>query len=87
MAYDDYNDPSLASPCANAEEWAASDVTEHDPPCRALYVGTGGDVAVVTAAGDTVTFINVPDGAILPVRVTQVLATGGTTASNFVGIW
>lgn len=51
----------------------------------ALYVGTGGDVAVVTEANSTVTFANVPDGSVLPVRVKQVLSTG-TTASDILGL-
>lgn len=54
--------------------WAAS-----------LYIGTGGDIAVTTEEGDSVTFTAVPDGAILPVRVTQVKSTS-TTASNIVGL-
>lgn len=48
-----------------------------------LYVGTGGDVAVTTSAGETCTIPSVPSGSILPVLVTQVLSTG-TTASGIV---
>lgn len=46
-----------------------------------LYVGTGGDVALITSGSNTVTFANVPSGSFLPVLTTRVLATG-TTASD-----
>jgi hypothetical protein len=50
-----------------------------------LYVGTGGSVSLVTEAGQTVTFSNVPDGGYVWVRTIRVRATG-TTASNIVGM-
>jgi hypothetical protein len=52
---------------------------------RALYVGTTGDVSLVTLAGAIVTFASVPAGAILPIACTKVRSTG-TTASNIVGL-
>jgi len=53
---------------------------------KALYVGTGGDIVLrcVDAASD-VTFVNVPDGSILDVRVVAVRATG-TSAGDLVGL-
>ena len=51
-----------------------------------LFVGTGGDVAVVTVGGNTVTFSNVGDGDILPVAVKKVMSTN-TTASDIVALW
>jgi hypothetical protein len=54
---------------------------------RELYIGAGGDVAVIMASNEeSVIFTNVPDGARLPYVVTHVLATG-TTASNIVAVW
>lgn len=50
----------------------------------ALYVGTTGNINVVTAQGTTVLFSNVPVG-FFPVVVKQVLSTN-TTASNLVGL-
>lgn len=47
---------------------------------RALYVGTGGDIQVLTEKGQTVLFKNVPDGALLPVRCTRVFATNSTVS-------
>lgn len=51
---------------------------------RALYVGAGGNIVVVTG-GAAVTFVNVPQGTILPVECTRVNATG-TTATSIVGL-
>lgn len=49
----------------------------------AVYVGTGGDVAIKTVAGNTVVYPDVPSGSILPQSGTQVLSTG-TDASGLV---
>jgi hypothetical protein len=53
---------------------------------RALYIGTFGDVSLVTASGNTVVFVGVQSGSILPVRVQRVNATG-TAATNIVAIY
>jgi hypothetical protein len=50
----------------------------------ALYTGSGGSIAVKTEDGTTLTFVSAAAGSILPVRVSQVLATG-TTAVNICG--
>lgn len=52
---------------------------------QAIYIGGAGNLAVITSGGDTVTFTNLPAGAIFPVSVTKVLATG-TTATGLVGL-
>src|SRR3954469_15266566 len=52
---------------------------------RALYVGTGGDVAVRLLDGGTVTLANVPSGTLLPLRVIRVLPA--STASGILGLW
>lgn len=60
---------------------------------RGLYIGTGGTLVVVDTTGNEVVLTNVPDGAILPIRVDKVLATQGgspgvdTTASGIVGLY
>ena len=51
-----------------------------------LYVGTGGDLRVLTAGGDDVVFTGFPDGGFLPVNVVRVFLTN-TTASNIVALW
>jgi hypothetical protein len=50
-----------------------------------LYVGDGGNVRVMTAGGDTVTFFNVPSSTFMPVHVAQVYSTG-TTAGNIIAL-
>jgi hypothetical protein len=49
-----------------------------------IYVGTTGNVAVVTEDGQTVTFNAVPAGQYIWVRTQKVL--NATTASNMVGL-
>lgn len=53
---------------------------------RALYVGGAGDLVVAMADGTRLTFGSVPAGALLPVRVARVFATG-TTATQILGLW
>jgi len=48
--------------------------------CRALYVGTGGNMQVLTEKGQTVLFKNIPDGSTIPVRCTRVFSTNSTAA-------
>lgn len=52
---------------------------------RALWVGTGGNISLKAGSADPVTLMNVPNGYMLPVSPTHVLAAG-TTASNIVGL-
>jgi hypothetical protein len=54
-------------------------------PCT-LYIGTGGNLRVLTEGGDDITFVNVLGGTTLPVNVVRVFATS-TTASNIVALW
>jgi len=51
---------------------------------RGIYVGGSGDVKVKTIGGDTVTFVGVPAGTVLPVRAKQVFNTGTTATSLLV---
>ena len=65
-------------------------ITPHDSNelaylTRGIYVGSGGDVAIIDKHGNTVTFVGVPTGLILPVRANIVKSTG-TTASSLVGL-
>jgi len=50
-----------------------------------LYVGTGGDLDIVTESGDEVTLANVQDGTFIPIQVIKVLST--STASDIVALW
>lgn len=51
-----------------------------------LYVGTAGNLRVLTVGGDDVTFIGINTGAFIPVQVLRVFATG-TTAANIIALW
>lgn len=70
-------------PGLNFSAVTPSDSTEVN--ARGLYVGTGGDVALVNTQGTAVTFKNVPTGTILPVFAWKVNSTN-TTASNLVAL-
>ena len=50
-----------------------------------LYVGGAGDLHVLTAGGDDITFTSVPAGSFLPVHVAKVFASG-TTATGIVAL-
>jgi hypothetical protein len=50
-----------------------------------LFVGQSGDLSVVTAGGDNVTFVNIPSGSFLPIQVIRVLTS--TTASKIIALW
>ena len=48
-----------------------------------IFVGTGGNLSVVTVSGDTVIYKNLPDAYILPVQVRRVNSTN-TTATDLI---
>ena len=54
--------------------------------CRALYIGTGGDVSIVDLGGETVVFVGALAGSILPIQTARVNATG-TTAGDIVALY
>lgn len=54
--------------------------------CRALWVGAAGNVAVITSVGETVTFVGVQAGTLIPMRVKQV-KSAGTTATNLLALY
>jgi len=51
-----------------------------------LYIGTGGNLRVLTASGQDVLFTGILGGTFLPVQVLKVFSTG-TAASNLVALW
>lgn len=62
-----------------------SDSTSYTNIARALYVGSGGTVALVTTRDAVVTFTGLTGGTILPVWHKRVNSTG-TTATNLVAL-
>lgn len=51
-----------------------------------LYVGIGGDLRVLTAGGDDITFSEFPSGSFLPVNVIKVFEDG-TDAEEIIALW
>ena len=80
---------TVDSPIAPAEYCfpvVPDDLLELARVTKAIYVGEGGDLTLLSVRGEeVVTFRNVPSGAILDVRVRAVHATG-TTATSLVGL-
>ena len=74
----------ITAPAGWCVEITPADV-DLDFVTRALYIGTAGDVKIITANGNTVTFVAVLGGSILPVRALQVMAATG--ASNIIGMY
>ena len=77
---------SLTSPPEQAVAVAPADARDLACVTRALYVGGAGDLCVRMLGGAEVTLAAVPAGALLPLRVTRVLATG-TSATAIVALW
>jgi hypothetical protein len=77
----------LQSPPRNTFVIVPSDTTELPFVTRAVYVGAAGDITL-RLAGDTgsQSIKAVPVGAMLPLRVRQIYATG-TGASQLVGLY
>lgn len=75
----------LTSPAVSGQNITPSDSTPLITATRCLYVGGAGDLRIELVGGDIVTLSGVVAGAIYPLRVAQVLATG-TTATGLVGL-
>lgn len=76
---------TVESPADDAFAITASNTTVFTEIPRAIYVGGAGNLAVVMASGETITFTGVVAGQVYPIRVQQVLSTG-TTATGLVGL-
>jgi hypothetical protein len=83
--FEHYSD-SLTAPAKAAFAITPDDNADLPIVPKAIFIGTGGDLVVRAVDSDLdVTFANLPDGAILPVRVRAVRATG-STAADIVGL-
>lgn len=76
--------PDLMMPCMFAAAVSPSDGSDLGYVTRAIIVETAGNVAMVTAGGNSVT-LTLPAG-VFPLRVTRILSTG-TTATGISAIW
>lgn len=53
-------------------------------PCRAIYAGSGGDITLLSPRGNSVAFVSIPAGAIIPVQAVSMTAS---TATGVVAIY
>lgn len=74
------------SPARGGEAVIPSDTADLTQVSRALYIGQGGDVAVTLQDGVVLTFEAVGAGSLLPIRASNVRATG-TTATGILALW
>lgn len=83
--YDNFSSTPM-TPAENCFAVVPSDTVELAQATKALYVGLGGNVTLRSLQGQAdVTFLNVPSGAIIDVRV-RAVRLSGTTASGIVGL-
>ncbi len=79
---DSQNAGSPDWPAIRAAAVTPSDSTDLGFCGRALYVGGAGTVVVdMVESGSSISFVGVPAGTILPIRVKRVRATGTTATS------
>jgi len=82
-----YSKKGLTVPSDHAVAVTPNDSTDLANTTRALYVGVSGDIVAIMAEDDSsVTFKGVGSGAVLPLRVKRILATG-TTATDIVALY
>jgi hypothetical protein len=77
---------SLSAPKGGAFAITPDDDNDLAIGATAIYVGVGGDIKVTTSLGQTVTFVGVVTGSVLPVRVKRVFDTD-TTATTMIGLY
>lgn len=84
---DKFAQSSTTQPAAEAFAVTPADADlSSDQYTRAIYVGGTGDLVVKMAGAENdVTFVGVPTGTILPIRVSQIKAA--TTATNIVAMY
>ena len=75
----------LTAPAVRADTVTPDDVADLPAASRAIYIGGTGDVRAETLDGDVVTFVAMQAGAIYPLRLRRVLATG-TTATDLLAL-
>ena len=76
----------MIDPAESAFEITPNDNADLAHVTRGLYVGVIGDVSVITANGDTVTFVAVAAGIVHPLQIRKVFASG-TDATDIVGVY
>lgn len=77
--------PTMTAPAQDAFAITPSNSANFNIAARAIYVGVGGDITLVTPANNVVLFVAVPQGTVLPVTCIRINSTG-TSASSLVGL-
>lgn len=77
---------SKTQPAFDAFSITPSDSVDFETPARGIYVGSSGNISLVTPKGNTVVLVSALVGTIIPVQCTRVNSTN-TTASNLVGLF
>ncbi|NNH59461.1 hypothetical protein HLI01_22255 [Rhizobium laguerreae] len=77
---------NVVDPASNAAAVTPNDSTDLTYTSRAIYIGGAGNLAVIMAGGQTVTFTGVLAGAVIPIRASRVMSTN-TTATSIVAVW
>ena len=73
-------------PATRASALSSSDVADLAEAPRALYVGGAGNIRVTMLDGGEATFLSVPAGSIIPIRISKLWATS-TTATAVMGLY
>ncbi|OED49401.1 hypothetical protein AB838_06920 [Rhodobacteraceae bacterium (ex Bugula neritina AB1)] len=76
---------SLTAPASDAAAITPSDASDLPYPARSIYVGGTGTLRVRMISGEVVDFTDVQGGAVYPIRVAQVMASG-TSATGLVAL-
>lgn len=76
----------LTSPIMNAFAVTPHDTNALTNDSRAIYIGSGGNIVLVTTGGDTITLVGVLGGTIYSIRANIIKSTG-TTATNIVALY
>ena len=80
-----YHAETMGAPGMDHFAITPDDVINLPVVARALYIGVGGDISIVSPANNTVVYKGTFAGSILPVMAGRINATG-TTASFIVGL-
>ena len=77
---------SITSPYTDGEAVTPHDTNELTNTTRAIYVGGGGNIALVTSDGTALTLVGLLVGTIYPIRA-KIIKSTSTTATNIVGLF
>lgn len=78
--------PSPSAPARRAEAVTPNDATDLGHVAKALYLGQGGDIAVIPANGTEAVTLKAHGPGYVAVQTRRVLATG-TTAQQIVALF